>query len=282
MIAVDGEICNRSCARNLPTRHQTPSHLMLDETTSIIRHDDIGSGYSHLVLDAPRIAEAVSPGQFVHVMVQGLEKSALRRPFSVFNAEDGKVEILYKRVGRGTAALNAAKVGETIRVLGPLGKGFPCECKGRALLVGGGYGVAPLYFLSRRLGAEKAILFVGGRTKADLLALDRFAAIGIETRIATNDGSLGEKGFVTCPLDEEISRLREKGECFEFFTCGPDGLLKAVCERALALGVPGWISVDRHMICGVGACYACIQKTVHGNARCCVDGPVFPAKDLVW
>lgn len=256
---------------------------MKDETAKIVSHREIGAGYRFLVFEAPLMAAGLQPGQFVHVKVPALEPSALRRPFSVFDASerDGTVTVLYKTVGRGTAALNAVRPGDALCVEGPLGRGFPVSCGGTALLVGGGYGVAPLHFLAKRL-RSRAVLFVGGRTKDDLLALDEFAALGIETRVATNDGSAGEKGFVTLPLDSEINRLREKGESFELFTCGPDGLLKAVSERAVALGVPGWISVDRHMICGVGACFACIQRTVAGNRRCCVDGPVFPAKELVW
>lgn len=254
---------------------------MRNEQTKVILHADCGPGYRLLVLDAPQIAAAAQPGQFVHVKVPALETSALRRPFSIFNAEDGRLELLYKTVGRGTAALNAVKPGETVEVLGPLGRGFPTTCDGTPLLVGGGYGVAPLYFLARRLGTA-CKLFVGGRTKDDLLALDRFAALGVEVFAATNDGSFGTKGFAVVPLDAELNRLRAAGKRFELFTCGPDGLLKAVSERACALGAPGWISVDRHMVCGVGACYACIQRTVKGNARCCVDGPVFKATDLVW
>ena len=84
------------------------------------------------------------------------------------------------------------------------------------------------------------------------------------------------------PLDEEIGRLRAAGTAFALFVCGPDGLLKAAAERAVSLGAPGFISMDRHMICGVGACYACVQKTVRGFSRCCVEGPVFKAEDLVW
>lgn len=257
---------------------------MLDEKCIVEEHSEIGSGYRLLVLAAPAIAASVKPGQFVHVRVPALEESALRRPFSVFDAEGGRVSILYKTVGRGTAALNRVEAGETLNVEGPLGKGFPEECSGVALLVGGGYGVAPLYFLARRLLAKgvEARLFVGGRTKDDLLALDRFAALGVKTFPATNDGSFGTKGFAVVPLDEELRTLRESGTAFELFACGPDGLLKAVSDRALSLGVPGWISADRHMICGVGACYACIQKTVSGNARCCIDGPVFKASELVW
>ena len=171
--------------------------------------------------------------------------------------------------------------------MGPLGHGFPLKCDGAALLVGGGFGVAPLYFLARRLLESPKrptglVLFVGGRTKADLLALDRFAALGVEVRAATNDGSAGVKGLVTDPLDDELIRLRSEGGKFEIFACGPDPMLKAVAMRATGTGMKGWISMDRHMVCGVGACYACIQKTVRGNSRCCIEGPVFAASDLVW
>ena len=259
---------------------------MIDESVKVVEHVEIGAGYRYLVLAAPQMAAKLQPGQFVHVRVPALETSALRRPFSVFDAEDGKVTVLYKTVGRGTAALNAVKAGDTLNVMGPLGHGFPLKCAGVPLLVGGGYGVAPLHFLAKRFvqaaGLPKPILFVGGRTKNDLLALDRFAALGIEVRTATNDGSEGVQGLVTDPLDDELAQLRHEGRKFELFACGPDPMLKAVAMRATGTGSKGWISMDRHMICGVGACYACIQKTVRGNSRCCVEGPVFAAEDLVW
>ena len=269
---------------------------MIDEKCNVVSHDEIGAGYRYLVLDAPEMAKELQPGQFVHVRVPALEMSALRRPFSVFDADAGKVTILYKTVGRGTAALNAVRVGDEINVLGPLGHGFPQKCDGVPLLVGGGYGVAPLHFLAKRMVRSCASLtsaqetaspfsvklFIGGRSAVDLLALDKFRALGVEVFTATNDGSAGVKGLVTDPLDDELAKLRERGEKFELFACGPDPMLKAVAMRATGTGAKGWISMDRHMICGVGACYACIQKTVRGNSRCCIEGPVFAAEDLVW
>ena len=220
--------------------------MALNEQTTVAVHEDAGPGYRFLVLEAPRLAAALVPGQFVHVRVPGLEPTALRRPFSVFDADDGRVTLLYKVVGRGTAALSRVRLGETVEVLGPLGHGFPTSSKGVPLLVGGGYGVAPLHFLAKRLIAQKRqecrfpetkrqecrfpegaqigeaalsplqpgnpVLFVGGRTKDDLLALDRFAALGVEVRVATNDGSAGAKGFVTGPLDEALKPYLHKGE----------------------------------------------------------------------
>jgi len=257
---------------------------MTDERCKVLEHEDIGAGYRRIAFDAPQIAASAAPGQFVHVRVPGLETSALRRPFSIFNAEDGRLELLYKTVGRGTAALAGVAVGDEVSVMGPLGHGFPVKCAGVPLMVGGGFGVAPLYFLARVLKAADLApeLFVGGRTESDLLALDRFKALGVEVRAATNDGSFGAKGLVTDPLDDRLIELRGKGEKFEIFACGPDPMLKAVAMRATGTGSKGWISMDRHMVCGVGACYACIQRTVRGNSRCCIEGPVFAAEDLVW
>lgn len=259
---------------------------MINEKCEILKHEELLAGYRLLVVKAPEMAPSLVPGQFVHVKVPALEASALRRPFSVFDAEDGKVSILYKTVGRGTAALNAAKVGDTLEIIGPLGHGFPIECSGTAFLVGGGFGVAPLYFLAKRMIASghkgRIALFAGGRTKDDLLAIDDFKALGVEVYLATNDGSAGEKGLVTVPLDDQIVKHLESGENFEFFACGPDPMLKAIAIKAVGLKKKGWISMDRHMICGVGACYACIQKTVRGNSRCCIEGPIFAAEDLVW
>lgn len=272
--------------------------MAINEKCVVLRHEDAAKGYRMLVLKAPGIASSVVPGQFVHVKVPGLEASALRRPFSVFDAEapdaegnGGTLTVLYKIVGRGTEALAKVPEGAEAEVAGPLGTGFPVKCAGTPLLVGGGYGVAPLYFLAKRLIAsghpEKPVLFVGGRTAGDLLALDAFRALGAEVRVATNDGSAGTKGFVTAPLDEALEALKRDGKEFELFTCGPDGLLKAVSDRALASGAKGWISMDRHMVCGVGACFACIQRLrrpngEEWNARCCVNGPVFRAAEIVW
>jgi dihydroorotate dehydrogenase electron transfer subunit len=254
---------------------------MIDEKMKVISHEDMGNGYRFIRFESKVVAAQAMPGQFVHIKVPGLEDSALRRPFSIFNAEEGVLEVLYKTVGRGTKVLNNVKPGDEVFVAGPLGRGFTTKCSSTALLVGGGYGVAPLYFLARKLQCEK-ILFTGGRTAADILGVEQFKAIGVEPVVSTNDGSLGVKGLVTLPLDEKINELRKEGKPFELFACGPDGMLKAVSDRAITLGVPGWISMDRHMVCGVGACYACIQKTVRGNSRCCIEGPVFKAEELVW
>lgn len=257
---------------------------MTDETARILAIRPLAQGYQVLTLAAPAIAAEAKPGQFVHIRVPSLDPARLRRPFSIYDAEPetGRLHILYKTVGLGTRRLAALPVGTALPVLGPIGRPFPLDPAGTPFLVGGGYGVAPLWFLASRLPC-KGILFVGGRTAADILETDRFAEAGWDVRVATQDGSLGTPGLVTAPLDDALAAKPRA----ELYACGPDGMLRAVGERAIAAGVKGWLSLDKHMVCGVGACLACVQKTRRPDgsetlARVCVDGPVFEAREIVW
>lgn len=256
---------------------------MQDVAAKLISIRPLAQGYSVLTLEAPAIAAEASPGQFVHVRIPTLEASRLRRPFSIYDADPatGRLFVLYKVVGLGTRHLAALLEGTTLQVLGPIGTPFPLTPEGTPYLVGGGYGVAPLWFLATRL-PRKGILFVGGRTAADILETERFREAGWEVRIATQDGSLGTQGLVTAPLDVALN----EGQKAELYACGPDGMLRAVGERAIRHGIKGWLSLDKHMVCGVGACLACVQRvrTSEGErlARVCVDGPIFEAREIVW
>lgn len=250
------------------------------------RHRDYGAGYRELALEAPAIAARVQPGQFVHLRVPRLEQCVLRRPFSVFDSHDGCVVVLYKTVGQGTRALADVGEGEVVSLLGPLGRGFPIPDPAcRPLLVAGGYGVAPLRFLAARSSAP-GTAFIGAATAADVLCADDFRRLGWEVNITTEDGSLGDRGWVTVALDRWLAG---KQACHtpEFFACGPDGMLKSVGERAVAGGWRAWLSMDKHMGCGMGACLACVQKLRLADGseiwgRVCRDGPVFEARQIVW
>jgi dihydroorotate dehydrogenase electron transfer subunit len=251
----------------------------------VARHEPFGGEYRVLELAAPELAASVQPGQFVHLRVPRLEESALRRPFSVFRARPPLVAILYKQVGRGTGLLTELQPGATLSVLGPLGNGFPLETAGRLpVLVAGGYGVAPLSFLAERLD-RRGILFAGGRGAPDILCEAEFRAMGWDARVTTEDGSLGTRGRVTDALDPWLADNPAVEPVF--YACGPDGLLRAVGERAMARGCPAWLSLDKHMGCGVGACLACVQRVRDGSgavkwARVCRDGPVFECRRIVW
>ncbi|MBC8206331.1 MAG: dihydroorotate dehydrogenase electron transfer subunit [Kiritimatiellales bacterium] len=259
---------------------------MNQEKTTVVQHELFQGDYRLLRVAAPVIGPQVQPGQFVHLRIPRLENAVLRRPFSVFKADAEGLSILYATIGMGTEALNSVQVGEEVCLLGPLGTGFPNLGKNTTtpVLVAGGYGNAALYLQAATLPV-KGIAFFGGRTAQDILCVDEFKALGWDVRVATDDGSLGIKGLVTAALDPWLEE-QETIQAVEVFSCGPNPMLKAVGDRALDKGFTAWLSMDRNMACGVGACLTCVikRKTETGWewARCCKDGPVFNAEEILW
>lgn len=261
---------------------------MNQEKTTVVQHEIFQGDYRLLRVAAPVIGSQVQPGQFVHLRVPRLENAVLRRPFSVFKADAEGLSILYATVGMGTRALTTVEVGEEIDLLGPLGNGFPTLEKNKIpVLVAGGYGNAALYLQAKTLPV-KGVAFFGGRTAQDILCVDEFKDLGWDVCVTTDDGSLGTKGLVTDALDpwlEEYGAGR-MAQSVEVFSCGPNAMLKAVGDRAIEKGLTAWLSMDRNMACGVGACLTCVikRKTETGWewARCCKDGPVFNAEEILW
>lgn len=259
----------------------------LDETCTVLSLETVTSDCRLLRLAAPRISANAVPGQFVHLRIPTLEASALRRPLSIYSAQDGVLELLFKIVGRGTAALAETPLGASISVLGPLGRGFPQPKKDiLPVCVAGGYGVAPFVFMARTW-RRTGIVVIGGRTKTDILSAAALKKAGWKVLIATQDGSQGTKGLVTVPLCKELERLAKNGTPVELFACGPNGMLKAIGDLAEQRGYDAWLSLDERMVCGVGACLACVQKLRRADGsdylgRVCEDGPVFNAREIVW
>ncbi len=259
---------------------------MVDVWGRVRRQFPLTAGTWVMEVEAPEVADGARPGQFVHVRVPHLESAALRRPFSLYGAEGGVLRLLYKTVGRGTEQLSRLEPGERVQIIGPLGNGFPLEPQGVPVLVAGGYGVAPLAFLAGRLPVRGVVL-AGGRGADDVLAMETFTELGWRVRVATQDGSRGERGLVTDLLDSELEAMRGAETRPELFACGPDGMLRAVGERALAAGCRAWLSLDKRMVCGVGACLACVQSLRRPDGsewigRVCHDGPIFEAREIIW
>lgn len=260
---------------------------MKTEDAIVVEHQAIQGGYSLLVMQAPAVAPLVRPGQFVHVKVPHLGESILRRPFSVFRAEGDRLAILYKNVGKGTRSLQFLRAGESISLVGPLGHGFPMPSAEKfPVIVAGGYGMAALY-LTAKLSPVKGVAFFGGRTARDILCVAEFEALGWTVRVTTEDGSLGQQGRVTDALDPWLAARKDVATP-EFFCCGPNGMLKAVADRAARTGYTAWVSLDSNMGCGVGACLTCVVKIrAEGPqgwewARSCREGPVFDSRDVLW
>ncbi len=213
------------------------------------------------------------PGQFVELSIEGL---FLRRPISVCNFDEGELTLVYKVVGKGTADMAAMQVGRKVDVLTGLGNGFnaDAECQ-RALLVGGGVGVPPLYRLARELLAKgrEVTVVLGFNTAAELFYEEEFKALGVNLVVATVDGSKGVKGFVT-------DAIRESGVAFDYFySCGPLPMLKALSQSVTA---DGELSLEERMGCGFGICMGCSIQTASGAKRVCKEGPVFKKEEILW
>ena len=221
------------------------------------------------------------PGQFVEVKVEGSERTFLRRPISINYVDKANNELwlLIQTVGDGTRKLATLKEGDKLNLLFPLGNGFSDVGKEgeEVLLIGGGVGVAPLLEYGKWLkerGAKPTFL-LGARSKADLLELELFRQFG-EVFITTEDGSEGEKGFVT-----QHSVLSNRS--FDRISvCGPKPMMVAVAKYAKKNNVKCEVSLENMMACGLGACLCCVEKTVKGNVCVCKEGPVFDVNLLSW
>ena len=257
---------------------------MLERTVTIVSQERDAESYFRLVLKAPDIAPLIQPGQFAHVRILPMKDALLRRPFSIFQVGQDTFSILYKNVGKGTDALSRMRAGEELSVIAPLGHGFTLPPAGgeTPLLVAGGYGMAAMFLLAQR-SPQIGIVFVGGRRRVDILCEKEFAAIGWEVRVATEDGSHGEKGFVTLPL---IAELQKKLPQRKLFACGPTPMLKAVGKLAEDFNLPAELSMDEHMCCGVGTCLTCVIPVKAGDGweyqRTCTEGPVYDSREIVW
>lgn len=211
-----------------------------------------------------------APGQFINIRLDGL---FLRRPISICDWDGQGITIIYKVVGKGTAALGGMEQGQELDVLCGLGNGFDVSrCGERTLVIGGGVGVPPMYGLAKALlrAGKTPVAILGFNKKEEIFYEDKFRALGIETTVTTVDGSYGVKGFVTDALPEEYGY---------FCACGPLPMLKAVYNAAATSGL---LSFEERMGCGFGACMGCSCRTKYGNKRICKDGPVLEKEEIIW
>lgn len=238
-------------------------------------------GYVLLKLTHDEPLPEMLPGQFAELKVEGSETTFLRRPISINYVDYDKNEVwfLMHEVGDGTRKLGQLKAGDTLNVVIPLGNGFtlPSTAAEKVLLVGGGVGTAPLLYMGKvmaEMGCRPTFL-LGGRTASDLMQLDLFRALG-DVYITTEDGSEGEKGFVT-------QHTVLKTQLFDrISTCGPKPMMVAVARYANEKAIDCEVSLENTMACGVGACLCCVENTTEGHICVCKEGPVFNIKKLLW
>ena len=253
---------------------------ILDLTVRAVEH--LNARYVLLKLTDDRAAlPDMLPGQFVEVRIDDSPSTMLRRPISInyVDRDANELWLLVALVGDGTRRLGSLSAGDTLNCVLPLGNGFTMANRPdeRILLVGGGVGVAPLLYFGERLKAVGAVptFLLGARSASDLLMLDRFQAIG-NVAVTTEDGSMGEKGFVT------NHSLLQQATFDRISTCGPKPMMVAVARYAAQANIPCEASLENLMACGLGACLCCVEKTVDGNLCVCTEGPVFDTKRLLW
>jgi len=231
---------------------------------------------------SPSMLPALKPGQFVNIEVKNSSEVFLRRPFSIFEVDYEKniLSMIVKVLGKGSKLLTQLKVGDSLSIVYPLGNGFTYPLKSdQILLIGGGSGVAPMLFLAKESGLlpENVHIILGARTKSDHINVEAYSKYAT-LHFASEDGSLGEKGFVT-QHSVFVNNLRQYDK---IYACGPDGMMRAVAKEAKSVGVFCEVSLENLMACGFGVCLCCIEPTQKGNSCVCTDGPVFNINDLKW
>ena len=222
------------------------------------------------------------PGQFAEIRIDGSNTTFLRRPISInfVDKEANEVWFLVQLVGDGTRKLATVKEGDVVNVVLPLGNGYTLPQENapvKPLLVGGGVGTAPMLMLGATLAkmGYKPTFLLGARSSKDLLQLDEFQKLG-DVYMTTEDGSMGEKGYVT----QHSVLSAQKFDMI--YTCGPKPMMMAVAKYAKANDIECEVSLENTMACGVGACLCCVENTEEGHVCVCKDGPVFNIKKLLW
>ncbi|MBF8300060.1 MAG: FAD-binding FR-type protein, partial [Acidobacteria bacterium] len=267
--------------------------MPVDVEARVIANTRLSPDYNVIALAAPDIAVATAPGQFVMVKLGRGSVPLLRRPFSVFEIlrTNGRVDgltLLSKRVGVTTDMLFDAVEGDIVSCLGPLGRPFePVDPPAEAWMVAGGVGLAPFATLTDALRdrGTAVTLFYGARSGRELFYLDWFQARGVRLVLATEDGSTGDHGRVTVPLERELQGV--SGRDIMIYGCGPEPMLEAVAHVAARYDRRSQVSVERVMGCGLGGCYSCVIPVRDGPTgqryvRSCMAGPVFAGADIVW
>lgn len=260
----------------------------LQESGPVLFNRQVAEGIYHMSVLAPCIAKTAHPGQFVQVRVAS-EPSIqfLRMPFAVFDVDEiaGSVDVCYQVVGEGTEQLSHVCIGEEVDFVGPIGNGWRIpDGAHRALLACGGVGAPALKLLADELVAKgvQVDVVIGAQTAKRLACAEQFEdsirPSGGALHVATDDGSMGVKGFVNAVTDELLAT-----HDYDYVAvCGPPLMERSVVLPAIEHGVTCEVSMERLMACGVGACLGCVVETTDGLKRCCVDGPVFDASEVIW
>ncbi|MBN1848221.1 MAG: dihydroorotate dehydrogenase electron transfer subunit [Deltaproteobacteria bacterium] len=262
--------------------------MMFEQKTEIIFNKNVALKTFLLGIRSQEIAAHAIPGQFVMLRIGKGPDPLLRRPFSISGTRDQDlVLILYKVVGKGTALLQEKRAGEGLSVLGPLGRGFGLPDDEQVpLLVAGGIGVAPLFFLAQTIHTTNTQIMMGFGSSNEIIPVDVMGDFKIQYSISTDDGTHGHGGLVTELLATSLEKHTWHPSSLSLFSCGPKPMLKRVAEMALEHHIPCQVSIEAVMACGMGACQGCVVRSGSHETQTyqyvCKDGPVFFSHQIDW
>ena len=243
--------------------------------TEIKSNVEVAENIFRLEILSQELSEIAKAGQFVQVKIS--DEFTLRRPLGIASAKNGVIKIFYRVIGRGTKFLTTKKSGEHLNILGALGNGFNTNIDGRILLVGGGMGIAPLLSVAEKIPASDILM--GGKNATEInFWIPEFKNEVTKIYITTDDGSRGSKGFVTTLLPEVL----DYDDYAAIYTCGPEIMMRGVAKIAAENNLPCYVSFEKRMACGVGACLSCSIDTKSGRKKVCKDGPVFNSVEVFY
>lgn len=250
------------------------------ENLKVIENKRLNKDFFIIELEGNTKIPDLKPGQFIQVRVDGSPETFLRRPISVHDVDyvNNTLKILIQIAGKGTETLSKVKSGDSLNIIYPLGNSFSLPSSGnKILLVGGGCGIAPLLFLGKYLKSNGFVpdILLGFRNKDRIIEFEEYLQIG-NVFVTTEDGSMGEKGYVT------THSIFSTHEYNMIYCCGPDRMMKAIATYCKKKEIVCEVSLENLMACGIGACLCCVVDTVSGNLCTCIDGPVFNVNDLKW
>ncbi len=258
---------------------------MYQVKAKVLSNEKLSDAHYRIKLDVSQIAKSARAGQFVHIRCSPGYDPLLRRPFSIHKSRQGRIDVLYQVVGKGTGLLSQKRRGDQLDSLGPLGKGFEIEpAFNKIFVVGGGIGAAPLYMVAQeitRLGhGQDVTVLLGAKNKELILGKDDFERLGLEVMIATEDGSTGYRGLISNLFQELI--LSQTSPSVAIYSCGPVSMLRKIAGLSRHRGFFCQVSVEQKMGCGLGACLGCVIRGTSGYLRVCKEGPVFDAEEILW
>jgi len=260
---------------------------MIKDSRARIIEKKSWNNYFLFSLESPRIASQAQPGQFIMVRISSQPYPLLRRPFSIHSKDGKSIDIFFQVSGLGTDLLSQKKADDVLDILGPLGKGFHggAGLKGKEVVaVGGGRGIAPLYFLAQELSSHGASvkIFYGGKSLEDIPLKEKFESEGFDLYCSTDDGSFGFKGFISEYLKAELEKFTPS----RIFSCGPEEMMRKIARFAEEKGIPAEFSLESVMGCGFGICWGCVKRIRKNGeeewVKICEEGPVFPSEEIIW